>query len=101
MESAKIETDRAREMETLAHDNIKQIVGAQHGILSAKREGAVDKLRTISAARAGLDALVKGLGGAAPESAEELLELNNAARLTVDEYPAAREALESAGQRNV
>ncbi|QDQ19370.1 ATP-binding protein [Corynebacterium glutamicum] len=101
VESAKIETDRAREMETLAHDNIKQIVGAQHGILSAKREGAVDKRRTISTARAGLDALVKGLGGAAPESAEELLELNNAARLTVDEYPAAREALESAGQRNV
>ncbi|BAU97153.1 hypothetical protein N24_2891 [Corynebacterium suranareeae] len=101
VESAKIEADRAREMETLARDNVKQIVGAQHGVLSAKREGAVEKRKTISAARAGLDALVKGLGGVAPESAEELLELNNAARLSVDEYPGAREELEAAGQKNV
>ncbi|QGU03453.1 ATP-binding protein [Corynebacterium comes] len=101
LESAAKRLTHVREMERFARDAVEDTLGAKHGELSARREAAADNAERTEAHRARLVDAVEGIGGQAPESAEDFLVLSNAARVITDEYPAARAELEAASQEAV
>lgn len=99
--SAEQALNHARDMERIARDAVDRTLGAKHGELSARREAAAEKLERTGVDRLRLVDAVEGIGGRAPESAEDFLVLGNDARVIVDGYPAARAGLEAASEEAV
>lgn len=99
--SATATRDHAREMESLARDRMREVVGPQHGELSVRRQAASRDAGRIRDNRATLVRAVEGINGAAPESADDLLALRNDARVILDEFPAAVAEAETDSQRAI
>lgn len=100
-ESAGKRREHAREMERIARDAVDRTLGARYGELSVRREAVAEKLALTESHRTRLVSAVEGIGGTAPETAEDFLVIGNAAHVIVDEYQAHRAGLEESSEEAV
>ena len=101
LETAKQTRGHARDMERIARDAVEKTVGARHGELMARRHAAQEHADRVGAQREELVSAVTGIGGDVPESAEDLTELSNSARVILDEHQDAVAELEQESEESV